>query len=114
MILHVVTAQSHAAGVPDNRPGLAEWDLRAAIIKQAQDQGDPSLRQALDGLTIHCKLVTGDVALAIVQTAQDEKADLIMMPSYSFTFYQFPEHGVSSGAIAATPHAKLELLWQHY
>ena len=37
MILHVVTAQSHAAGVPDDGRELAEWDLLAAIIRQAQN-----------------------------------------------------------------------------
>jgi nucleotide-binding universal stress UspA family protein len=89
VILHVMTAQSHAAGVPEDSRELAGWDLLAAIIRQVQKQQDPSLGPDLGGLTIHCKLVNGDVALAIVQTAQDEKADLIMMPSHSFTFYQF-------------------------
>ena len=54
-----------------------------------QNQQDLSLGPDLGGITIRCKLVKGDVAMAIVQTAQEEKADLIMMPSYSFTFYQF-------------------------
>jgi nucleotide-binding universal stress UspA family protein len=102
MILHVVTVKSHAAGVPDDSRGLAEWDLLAAIIQQAQDQGDPSLGRDLEGLTIHCKLVTGDVALAIVQTAQDEKADLIMMPSHSFTFYQFLLGSVTAKVLHGT------------
>jgi nucleotide-binding universal stress UspA family protein len=102
MILHVVKAQSHAAGVPDDSRGLAEWDLLAAIIKQAQDQGDPSLGRELESLTIHRKLVTGDVALAIVQTSQDEKADLIMMPSHSFTFYQFLLGSVAAKVLHGT------------
>jgi len=89
VILHVATAQSLAAGVPEDSRELADWDLLAAIIRQAQKQQDQSLGPELDGLTIQCKLVKGDVAQAIVQTAQEEKASLIMMPSYSFTFYQF-------------------------
>ena len=32
VILHVMTAQSHAAGVPEDSRDLAEWDLLAAII----------------------------------------------------------------------------------
>jgi nucleotide-binding universal stress UspA family protein len=84
-----MTAQSHAAGVPEDSRELAEWDLLAAIIRQAQKQQDSSLGPDLDGLAIRRKLVEGDVAVAIVQAAQEEKADLIMMPSHSFTFYQF-------------------------
>ena len=89
VVLHVATALSHAAGVPEGSRKMAEWDLRAAIIRQAEKQKDQSLGQELEGLTIQRKLVEGDVAVAIVQTAQEEKADLIMMPSHSFTFYQF-------------------------
>jgi nucleotide-binding universal stress UspA family protein len=88
-MLHVMTARSHAAGVPEDSRELAKWDLLAAIVRQAQNQQDPSLAAELEGLSIHCNLVNGDAAEAIVQTAQDESADLIMMPSHSFTFYQF-------------------------
>ena len=34
-------------------------------------------------------MAKGDAAAAIVQMANEEKADLIMMSSHSFTFYQF-------------------------
>jgi nucleotide-binding universal stress UspA family protein len=88
VMLHVVTAQSHAAGVPEESR-VADWDLLAVIIREAQKQQDPSLGSELDGLTVRCISGTGDAAQAIVQTAQEEKADLIMMPSHGFTFYQF-------------------------
>ena len=102
VMLHVMTAQSHAAGVPEDSRELAEWDLLAAIIRQAQKQQDPSLRSELDGLTIQRKLVNGDAALAIVQTAREEKADLIMMPSHSFTFYQFLMGSVTAKVLHGT------------
>jgi nucleotide-binding universal stress UspA family protein len=89
VLLHVMTALSHAAGVPEDSRELAGWDLLAAILREAQKQKDNSLGPDLEGLTVRSKLASGDVALAIVQTAQQEKADLIMMPSHSFTFYQF-------------------------
>ena len=57
VMLHVVTAQSHAAGVPEDSRELAGWDLLAAIIRQAQKQQDQSLGPELDGLTIQRKLV---------------------------------------------------------
>ena len=89
LILHVITERSHAAGLPKDSRELSRWDLLAAIILQAENQHDMSLGPELQDLTIRRKLVEGDVAGAIGQTAQEEKADLIMMPSYSFTFYQF-------------------------
>jgi nucleotide-binding universal stress UspA family protein len=97
-----VTTQSHAAGVPEDSRELADWDLLAAIIRQAQKQQDPSLGPELDGLTIQRKLVKGDAALAIVRTAQEEKADLIMMPSHSFTFYQFLMGSVTAKVLHGT------------
>jgi nucleotide-binding universal stress UspA family protein len=102
VILHVMTAQSHADGVPEDSRKLARWDLLAAIIRQAEKQQDLSLEPELEGLTIQSKLVNGDVALAIVQTAQDEKADLIMMPSHSFTFYQFLLGSVAAKVLHGT------------
>jgi nucleotide-binding universal stress UspA family protein len=102
VILHVMTAQSHAAGVPEDSRELAGWDLLAAIIRQAQNQQDPSLGPELEGLAIQCKLVNGDVAVAIGQTAQEEKAHLIMMPSHSFTFYQFLLGSVTAKVLHGT------------
>ncbi len=89
VILHVVTAQSLAAERPEDKRDLADKDLLALIKREAQKQQDQSLGAELDGLTIQCMSDTGDPALEIVQTAEEQKADLIMMPSYGFTFYQF-------------------------
>ena len=50
VILHVMTARSHAAGVPEDSRELAGWDLLAAIIRQAQNQQDPSLGPELEAL----------------------------------------------------------------
>jgi len=64
VVLHVVTALSHAAGVPEDSREMADWDLLAAIIRQAEKQQDQSLGPELDGLTIQRKLVKGDAAVA--------------------------------------------------
>jgi nucleotide-binding universal stress UspA family protein len=88
VMLHVVTAQSHAAGVPDDGPEFAAWDVLAEITERAQNL-DKSLAPELDGLAIRSALVKGDPARAIVQMAQEENADLIMMPSHGFTFNRF-------------------------
>jgi len=89
VMLHAVTPRSHAAGVPEAGAGLASWDLLEEIIRRAQETQDQTLGPELDGLTIRRVLAKGNPAQAIVQTAQREKADLIMMPSYGFTFDQF-------------------------
>jgi len=99
VMLHVVTALSHAAGVPDDGAALARWDLLAAILKEAEKPGagkkeaekdlDQSLRSQLDGLAIRCMVVKGEPVEAILQTAQAEDANLIMMPSHGYTFNRF-------------------------
>src|ERR1700675_559702 len=89
LMLHVVTTQSHAAGVPEGGPELAGWDLLAEVTKVAEKNQDQSLGPELDRLTIQRVLVKGSAAKAIVQVAQAEGADLVMIPSYGFTFSQF-------------------------
>jgi nucleotide-binding universal stress UspA family protein len=102
MILHVVTERSHAAGVPEDAREQADWDLIGGILRQAQEQQDPSLGPELEGLTLRRRLGAGDVAVAIMQTAQEEKTDLIMMPSHSFTFYQFLLGSVAAKVLYGT------------
>jgi nucleotide-binding universal stress UspA family protein len=89
VMLHVVTAKSRAAGVPEDGPELAGWDMLADMLREAQENQDDSLGPELEGLAIARMLVKGDPARAIVQTAQVEKADLIMMPSHGYMFNQF-------------------------
>ena len=101
-MLHVVTAESRAAGVPESSRELAGWDLLAVILREAQKQQDPSLGPELDGLTIRRMLGKGDAALAIVETAEEEEADLIMMPSYGFTFNEFLMGSVTAKVLHGT------------
>ena len=88
VFLHVMTSQSDEAGVPKDSGELSRWDLFEAIMNHARNL-DPTLAPEFDGLTVRSRLATREVAEAIVETAEQETADLIMMPSYSFTFYQF-------------------------
>src|ERR1039458_6015921 len=81
VMLHVATALSHTAGVPEDGPELAGWDMLAEIIRGAQKNLDQSLGPELAGLAIRRMVAKGGAAQAIVQTAQEEEADLIMMPS---------------------------------
>jgi nucleotide-binding universal stress UspA family protein len=87
--LHVVTEESRLAGVPESGPELAGWDMVAEIVKGAQNKQDYTLGPQLEGLLIHRVLAGGDAAQAILDAAQMQKADLIMMPSHGYTFDQF-------------------------
>ena len=89
VMLHVVTPQSQTAGVPDAGPEFATWDLLAEILKKAPKDLEHTLRTELGSLTIRRMLVKGDPAKIIVRTAQQEKVDLVMMPSYGYAFNQF-------------------------
>ena len=44
----------------------------------------------------------GEVAAVIVQTAEEERADLIMMPLHSFTFFQFLMGSVTAKVLHGT------------
>jgi nucleotide-binding universal stress UspA family protein len=89
VILHVVTSQSRAAGVPDYGPRLASWDLLTEILKTTENDPQHSLAPQLEGIAVKRLLLEGDPAHVIVRTVQQEKADLIMMPSHGSTFDQF-------------------------
>ena len=67
VMLHVVTALSHTAGVPEDGPELAGWDMLAEITREAEKNLDQSLGPELDDLNIQCVLVKGDAARSIVQ-----------------------------------------------
>jgi nucleotide-binding universal stress UspA family protein len=102
VMLHVVTARSHAAGVPEDGPELARWDLLAELVRGAQKNLDLTLGPELEGLAIRSVLLKGDPAKAIVHTAQVENADLIMMPSHGFTFNQFLLGSVTAKVLHGT------------
>jgi hypothetical protein len=89
VMMNVVTALSHTGGIEKDEDEHSGWDLVAQINRQAQESGDKSLGPELDGLTSRGLKIKGDVTHAILETAQQEKADLIMMPSYGYGFDQF-------------------------
>jgi len=89
LMLHVVSAQSRASGVPDDSPNLAQRNLLTEILRTVEKDQQQSLAEQLEGLAVKSLLLEGDPAHAIVQTAQQEGADLIMLPSHGSTFDQF-------------------------
>jgi nucleotide-binding universal stress UspA family protein len=102
VMLHVVTARSHAAGVPEDDAEIGGWDMLAEITREAEKNLDESLGLELDGLAIRRALVKGDPAQAILRAAQVEKADLIMMSSHGYTFDQFLLGSVTAKVLHGT------------
>ncbi len=76
--------------------------MLAEMVRGAEKNLDQSLGPELDGLAIRRVLVKGDPARAILQTAQVENADLIMMPSHGYTFNQFLMGSVTAKVLNGT------------
>jgi nucleotide-binding universal stress UspA family protein len=102
VMLHVMTPLSHAAGVPASGPQLTAWDLVAEVVRIAKKNLDESLGPELDGLIIRPVLASGGAAAAILQTAQKEKPDLIMLPSHGQTFDRFLLGSVTANVLHET------------
>jgi nucleotide-binding universal stress UspA family protein len=102
VMLHVATVRSHAAGVPEDDAEIRGWDLLTEIIREAEKNLDQSLARELDGLAIRRALAKGNPAQVILETARAETADLIMMPSYGYTFDQFLLGSVTAKVLYGT------------
>lgn len=102
VILHVVQPQKSAGGVRQSEPDFTGGDMLAEIAKEADRNLDRTLVEELQGLVIRQVVVRGDPAQAIVQTAQGENADLIMLPSHGSTFNQFLLGSVTAKVLHGT------------
>ena len=101
-LLHVVSPLNQPSGVPEDGPALDRFDMGAEVVAVAARNGDQTLAQELAGLTMRSLTAKGHPALAIVEVAQQEKADLIMMPSHGFTFDQFLLGSVTGKVLQGT------------
>ena len=90
IMLHVVTALSHAAGVPYAAHKPANWDLLSVIRSDAEKQQDQALARPARWASAFC--ASWEKATRpgpLFRRRRGENADLIMMPSHGFTFDQF-------------------------
>jgi nucleotide-binding universal stress UspA family protein len=102
VMLHVAAAQSHAAAVPQDARKFANWDLLSEVVSEAEKNRDQSLGAELKGLAIRRVLLKGEPVQAILQTAQVEKADVIMMPSHGQAFNRFLLGSVTAKVLYGT------------
>jgi nucleotide-binding universal stress UspA family protein len=85
VMLHVVTPLSYSAGMLEGSYVPASLDdLLKELIRRAQNDLDQALAPELNGLAVKRVLLEGDPASAIAQTARDEKANLIVMPTHGY------------------------------
>lgn len=102
VMLHVVPPLSHGKALPEDAPKLTASELLAQAVQEAQNNLNQPLGPEFDGLSIQRVLAKGDAARAVVQTAAEEKADLIMMPSHGYTFNQFLLGSVTAKVLYGT------------
>jgi nucleotide-binding universal stress UspA family protein len=85
VLLHAVTPLSYSAGMLEGTYVPANLaDLQAELLRQAQKHMDGFLLPELESITLKRVLLEGDPASAIVETAREKKADLIMMPTHGY------------------------------
>jgi nucleotide-binding universal stress UspA family protein len=89
VMLHVTKPVKPARGVSREQPKLTGGNLLKEIVLGAEKRMDHSLGPLLESLAIRCVVGEGETAGAILQVAEKEEADLIMMASQGETFYQF-------------------------
>jgi len=89
VMLHVTKPVKQArGGFPEQRRVTGE-NLLKEIVLEAEKRMDHSVGPALESLGVRGVVGEGEIAGSILQVAEKEEADLIMMASQGETFYQF-------------------------
>jgi nucleotide-binding universal stress UspA family protein len=102
VILHVAPSVRRAARSMQNVPSAADWDALTENFRSSRTDRAQSLGPELGGLSVRHVSASGGAARAIVQTAQQENADLIMMPSHGHTFCHFLLSSVAGNVLNKT------------
>jgi nucleotide-binding universal stress UspA family protein len=82
VMLHVIVPPSALAYT------LSGGYVPAHVLERARKDLDEFLRPELEGIDVKRVLVEGDAAQAIVGTAREEKAGLIMMPTHNYGAFE--------------------------
>src|SRR5271165_7415455 len=90
VLAHVVTRQDYSPhDMKQGRPVRGD-ELLAEVTKYAEQDLHESVQAELQGLRVKCLVRQGDAAGQIVQIAQEEAADLIVMPTHGYNgFYRY-------------------------
>ena len=89
IMLHVVTPLTYSAGMLEGSYVPANVDdLYKELLRLARKHLDEALAPELNGLVVRRILIEGDPARTIVQTARNEKVDLIAMPTHGYAAFR--------------------------
>jgi nucleotide-binding universal stress UspA family protein len=89
VILHVLTPLSFAAGMLEGSYVPSSiTDLQAELLRQAQKNLNQFLAVELSGLVVKRLLLEGEPARMIVQSADQEKASLIIMSTHGYRAFR--------------------------
>ena len=89
VMLHVTKPVKQARGVSPEQRALTGADLLEEIALEAEKRMDHSVGPEFESLGVRGVVGEGEIAGSILQVAEKEEADLMMMASQGETFYQF-------------------------
>lgn len=80
-MLHVLDLPDYLFGVPEY-PVIAPVEIREAQREQGRKKLEKYAADIFDGVTLHRMMVEGDVAREVVRFADENKIDIIMLPTH--------------------------------
>jgi nucleotide-binding universal stress UspA family protein len=87
-LLYAVDIGSHARMGPTSAWGAPTIDVTPEVTKWARDTMSGFLKEELKHLDVERKVVEGDPAVEILETASQWGADLIMLPSHGLSTFR--------------------------
>lgn len=102
VLMHALVPLNHGSAKAEKTADFSAGDLLVALNREAEKNPDASQRPDLSGLAIRQIVIKDDPARAIVQAAQSEKVDLIVMPSHGSSFDQFLLGSVTAKVLNVT------------
>ncbi len=84
VLLHVLAPLDYPYGMLESGDGLTPRDLRADVVRIAQDCLDRMPLPEFDGIAVTRLLIRGEPARQIVAVATDRQASLIAMATHGF------------------------------
>jgi len=80
-MLHVLDLPDYLFGVPEY-PVIAPIEIREAQREQGRKKLEGYFCEEFEGVTVHRMLMEGDPAREVVKFADDQRVDLIMLPTH--------------------------------
>jgi nucleotide-binding universal stress UspA family protein len=102
-MLHVLDLPDYLFGVPEY-PVIAPVEIRDAQRELGHTRIENYLREEFQGVTVHRMLMEGDPAREVVKFADEQKIDLIMLPTHGLGAFRRFIIGSTSAKILHDAH----------